>query len=744
MVKLILVSNRLPVSVRRTEDSLQLVGSSGGLSRALQTVVAARPTVWVGWPGPVTPAEAENPDFQRQLDTRGLVPVTLDRDEVRGFYNGYCNEVLWPLFHYLGDRIPLRNDYWEIYRRVNQRFAEAVLEQYNDGDTIWVHDYHLLLLPGLIRRTLPRARIGFFLHTPFPSFEVFRVIPQRIELVKGVLGADLVGFHTASYLREFSRAVVHLLGAEVDGERVLDEGRSVALGVFPVGVDTDRFDRLVRTPSVQAEVKKLRTGNECRIAVAVDRLDYTKGIPRRLLAFETLLEQHPEWRGRVQLVQVAIPSRGRVREYRRLRSRVDRLVGRINGRFGTPHWNPVVYLYRTVSDDTLVGLYRAADVMLVTPVRDGLNLVCKEFIACREDEDGVLVLSEFAGAAAELAEAIHVNPYDIGGTASAYHQALTMGREERATRMRALRERTTASALESWTVKFLTRLVHARRANRGSLEPSAPEVVASAVAQLARAPNLELLLDYDGTLVPFAATPDLARPDDPLRSLLRALAARPGTTVHVVTGRCRATIEAWLGDLPLHIHAEHGYWSRIPGQPWEHHPVPRPAWHAPAHRILREFTRNTPGSLIEEKTAGLAWHYRMVDPAFGQRPANELRVHLSDLFSNLPVEILAGQKVVELRAHGIDKGIVAGRVLGRMKPDTVVAAFGDDVTDEDLFRALPDPALTFHVGARPSLAGYRLPDVASVRTLLRHLLIGGESPPPASTGPHRRYVGSSP
>jgi trehalose 6-phosphate synthase/phosphatase len=743
MVKLILVSNRLPVSVRRFDDSLQLVPSSGGLSRALQTVVAARPTVWVGWPGQLTPAEADHPEFQHQLNSRGLVPVTLDREEVRGFYNGYCNEVLWPLFHYLGDRIPLRNTHWEFYRRVNQRFAEAVLEQYRDGDTIWVHDYHLLLLPGMIRRELPHARIGFFLHTPFPSFEVFRVLPQRAELVKAMLGADLVGFHTASYLREFSRAVVHLLGAEVDGERVLDEGRSVELGVFPVGVDTARFDRLARTPSVQAEVKKLRAGNECRIAVAVDRLDYTKGIPRRLLAFETLLEQYPEWRGRVQLVQVAIPSRGRVREYRRLRSRVDRLVGRINGRFGTPHWNPVIYLYRTVSDEILVGLYRAADIMLVTPVRDGLNLVCKEFIACREDEDGVLVLSEFAGAAAELAEAIQVNPYDIGGTASAYHQALTRDREERATRMRALRERTTLSALDTWTVKFLTRLVQARRANRGSLQPSVPAVVASAVTRLAGAPSLELLLDYDGTLVPFAPTPDLARPDEQVRSLLRALAARPGTTVHVVTGRCRSTIEAWLGDLPIHIHAEHGYWSRVPGEPWEHHPAPRPSWHEPAYRILREFTRNTPGSLIEEKTAGLAWHYRMVDPAFGQRPANELRVHLSDLFSNLPVQILSGQKVVELRSHGIDKGIVADRVLRRMRPDTLVAAFGDDATDEDLFRALPDPALTFHVGARPSLASHRLPDVAAVRGLLRRLLVGGESSPAASTVGNRGYAGSS-
>jgi trehalose 6-phosphate synthase/phosphatase len=552
---------------------------------------------------------------------------------------------------------------------------------------------------------------------------VFRILPFRERLLAGMLGANLVGFHTAAYMRHFAAACLRILGVAIDVDRMHWEDRLVRLGVFPMGVDAAEFARLADSAPVREQVEVLR-GNRREgplLLVGMDRLDYTKGIPRRLLAYEQLLRQHPDLRGRVRLVQVAVPSRTNVDRYQEFRSQVDTLIGRIHGQFATPSWVPVHYLYRGLPVEEVVALYRAADVMLVTPIRDGMNLVAKEFVASRTDDGGVLVLSEMAGASSELAEAVHVNPYDVPGSAEAYHRALTMPEDERQTRMRALRRRVFSYDVQRWAQAFLQRLADSGRITNHNRDPSPVAELRGLVDEARAAAFLVLFIDYDGTLVPFAPTPELARPDREALHLLERLAARPQTEVHVVSGRPRATLERWLGALPVTLHAEHGFWSRPPREAGRALEAPKQAWRDQVLAVLREYADRTPGSLVEEKPAGVAWHYRAADVEYGAAQANELRLHLTEILGNTPVETLVGEKVIELRAHGVNKARIVPGIVER-HPEAFFLAFGDDQTDEDLFAALPPTARTVHVGRGPTSAGLRVASVREVRAVLRGLI----------------------
>jgi trehalose 6-phosphate synthase/phosphatase len=681
--------------------------------------------LWIGWSG--APSDLD-PERQARLDQElaamRLVGVPLSTDLVTRFYEGFSNGVLWPLFHYLLEQIPLQVSDWDGYVEANQAFADVVVAQYRPGDMIWVHDYQLLLLPGMLRERLPAARIGFFLHIPFPSEELFRTLPSRDRLLQGVLGADLVGFHTPAYLRHFATSLIDILGHTVEIDRVQLPGREVRLGVFPMGVDARSFAELAADPAVEGEAQTIRGDGSVRILVGVDRLDYTKGIPRRLLAYERMLHTHPELRERVRLVQVAVPSRTNVGAYQDFRALVDGLVGRINGAFGTSRWVPVHYIFRGLSEPDLVALYRAADVMLVTPLRDGMNLVAKEFLASRIDGDGVLVLSEFAGAAWELPEALQVNPYDVDGAAEVYYRALTMPRAERRARLAPLRTRVQTFDVHRWVASFLEQLADVTPGGaRSGLTAGGAAARRALVQRLAETDSLLLLLDYDGTLVPFTPTPELARPDPEVLTLLRALAARPDTEVHLVSGRPQEVLQEWLGDLPIWLHAEHGFLSRSPEtRQWVAAAELVGSWREPVLAMLREITQRTPGSLVEVKAAALAWHYRMADPETGARRANELRLHLNQLLSNQPVEILAGNRVIEIRPYGVHKGRIVPALSPERQAATTIVAIGDDRTDEDLFNALPPEAITIRVGPGSTRARFRLDGVAGVRQLLRSLL----------------------
>src|ERR687897_535619 len=724
MNRVLIVANRLPVTVKATDGGVDVQRSAGGLATGLLRPHEQSGGLWIGWSGAPEELTAEQQsELDHQLAAMRLVAVPLTADQVTRYYENFSNGVLWPLFHYLLDQVPLHVRDWDAYAEVNERFADVVAEHYRDGDLIWIHDYQLLLLPDLLRKRLPDARIGFFLHIPFPSEELFRTLPERDRVLRGILGADLVGFHTPAYLRHFSASLTQL-GLTVEIDKVQLSDREVRLGVFPMGIDAEAFMTLANDPAVQEEARALRSDESVPLLVGVDRLDYTKGIPQRLLSFEKMLKTHPELRERVRLVQVAVPSRTGVEAYQEYRALVEGLVGRINGDFGTPRWVPVHYIFRSLSEQELVALYRAADVMLVTPLRDGMNLVAKEFVASRTDGDGVLVLSEFAGASWELPEAIQVNPYDVEAIGESYYRALSMDEEERRTRLAPLRNRVATYDVHHWASTFLHQLESVTLPEQ---ETPAPAGAAAArrelSARLRESEDLLALLDYDGTLVPYTATPELARPDPTLLELLGALAARPRTEIHVVSGRARETLEHWLGDLPIALHAEHGFWSRgVNGADWTPAADVTGAWREAALGILRDITARTPGSLIEVKSVALAWHYRMADREAGERRANELRLHLSQLLSNQPVEILAGHKVIEIRPYGIHKGRIVPPLSPQRLACTVVPAMGDDRTDEDLFAALPPEAITIRLGPGATQARFRVDGVPAARFLLYSLV----------------------
>jgi trehalose 6-phosphate synthase/phosphatase len=725
MARLLLVSNRLPLTVRASNGNVGVAPSAGGLVAGLRGPHERSAGSWIGWPGDVSQlTEAQRLRLDRELADLRCVPVYLSPEEVSRYYDGFSNAVLWPLFHYLLDRIPPTSQDWDAYRAVNEKFAEATARAWRPGDVVWVHDYQLVLVPHLVRQRVPHARIGFFLHIPFPASEVLRILPWREQVLEGMLGADLVGFHTHTYRSHFSSSVLRILGISTRGDDIYLDGRQIRLGVFPIGVDARAFGDLADDPQVRREADAIREENRGqKILLGIDRLDYTKGIPWRLLAFERLLEREPRWRGKVHLMQIAVPSRDNVPSYQEFRRQVDELVGRIDGSFSTVDWIPIHYVHRSLEMRHVVALYRAADVMLVTPLRDGMNLVAKEFVTCRTDEDGVLVLSELAGAAAEMGEALQVNPYDIEGMAQAFDTALTMPDEERRLRMRSLRQRIAARDVHHWAQSFVEALGSAAPAVPSQVVLSSMDDLEALAARLRSADHLLLLLDYDGTLVPFARAPELAAPDRELRDLLAALAAKPGTRVHVVSGRRRDTLERWLGDLPVGLHAEHGYWSRASrGEPWTGTDA-SVAWMPGVRRILDEATAGTPGALVEPKTAGLAWHWRMADPELGGERAEELWRRLEVAVTGEPVELVRGEKVIEVRPRGVNKGNVVRRVLeGLRGVPTTIAAMGDDVTDEDLFRALPEGAIAISVGFRPSSARYRVARPRAARALLASLV----------------------
>ncbi len=734
MARVLLVSNRLPITTKVEHHRLVTSPSSGGLATGLRHVQDGEGTLWIGWPGDTSRMSAEmRAKLQAALAEMHCAPVPLTPFEVTHFYDGFSNAVLWPLFHYLLDRIPVHTKDWEVYQRVNERFAEAVVAHHRPGDLIWVHDYQLALVPSLLRRKLPNARIGYFLHIPFPATEIFRTLPWREAILDGILGADLVGFHTRGYRRHFANAVERILELQLDEEEHVHVGdRRVDLGVFPMGVDIERLRKLVDDPSVQAEVDHLKEEAAGRsVRVGVDRLDYTKGMRRRLLAFERLLETTPQIRGKVRLVQVAVPSRDKVASYQAYRREVHETVGRINGAYGTLEWVPIHYVHRPLSEHELVALYRAASVMLVTPLRDGMNLVAKEFVACRTDDDGVLLLSEFAGAAAEMGEALLINPYDVEAMALAYRRAIDMSVEERRFRMRALRARVETNDVHHWSKSYidaLTQTATVELAHPAETSHAAIEALGMSLNQRGR---LLFLLDYDGTLIPFAPAPDLATPDAALLDLLRSLAHHPGFEVHIVSGRRRETLERWLGELPVGLHAEHGFWSRAlppPKMGGQIAPVWTAAreldvpWKIELRNILERFTLSTPGALIEEKTASLAWHYRMAEPELAAARAREVRGAVGAFVRGLPLEIIEGDKVIEVRLRGIDKGVVAAAIVAGASPGTTVIAMGDDFTDVDLFRALPKDAVTIAVGSHPVGAQYRVDSPRAARAFLASLV----------------------
>lgn len=457
MSRLLIATSRLPVAIEIQRNHVAVNPVTEGLAASLRQMSVGRETLWFGWPGNLTRVPPElRGEMERHLAALGAVPMYMSPGEADRYLNEFCTGVLWPVFHYLVDQLPHRMQHWEVYQRTNERFAALIASRYAPGDQIWIHGLHLMLLPRLLRQKLPGARIGFFLHMPFPPAEVFCFLPWAPLLLQGVLGADLIGFQIPSYLEHFRDALRTVPGCRVEGERASIEGRAVRLGAFPIGVDARVLSALAEYPSVASEAAEIRrSAGAQHLLLGIDPLHQSMGLVRRLMALEDLLAQEPGLRGKLRLIQVVTTSRdGRVA----LRRQIDEAVGRVNSAFGGPDWTPVIHMYDAPSMRREVALYRAADVLLATPLRDGMNMTSKEFVASRTDEDGVLVLSRFAGAAQELTEALQVNPYDVEGTASSIRAAIQMPAAERQARMQALREKVMRRDIQSWVSDFLAQL----------------------------------------------------------------------------------------------------------------------------------------------------------------------------------------------------------------------------------------------------------------------------------------------
>ena len=725
MPRTLIVSNRLPTKVQRTDTELTFQPSEGGLATGLGSIYKQGDNVWIGWPGLFVQDAAEEDYIRQELRADNMAPVFLTEAEIRDYYEGFCNSTLWPTFHYFSEFATYEPAHWAAYVAVNEKFCAAVLALAGPDDTIWVHDYQLLLLPEMLRRARPEASIGFFLHIPFPSHELMRVLPWRNELLRGMLGADLIGFHTFGYMRHFLSSVAHALGLPAQNGRIETANRSVRVDAFPMGIDYERYAEAAASDEAKAHEARYREAlRDTRVILSIDRLDYTKGIAQRLRAFDLLLQRYPEWRGQVSLIMLVVPSRDQVPQYASLKEEIDELTGRINAQYRTIDWNPILYFYRSLPLEELAALFRIAEVALVTPMRDGMNLVAKEYVASRLDQRGVLILSERAGAARELSDAIIINPTDMNQLTEAMHDALVMPEDEQTSRMSAMQALVKRYNVFAWTRLFLNQLAYTKmKQHTLATEMLTKEATTHLLTDYHAAAERMLLLDYDGTLMPFHNNPQRAEPGQELRLLLRALTDLPRTRVVIISGRDRHTLEKWLGHLPVDFIAEHGVWLRPAGGEWELFQALRNDWMRELRPVLELYVARTAGSFIEEKDYSLVWHYRRADADLGEVRARELLSHLSFMTANTELQVMEGNKVLEIKAAGINKGNAAARWLAKYPADFVLA-LGDDRTDEDTFRALPPAAYTVRVGTDArSLARFHIAGPPEVRQLLRRLLV---------------------
>lgn len=723
--KLIVASVRLPVSVKRSADDWIVEHSPGGLATALRVVAEKQPFLWIGWPGTEVPDEEHEAVSSTLAEHARAVPVFLSHGEKCGFYDELANRALWPLFHNMPGSKTFEIGHWRMYQAMNQRFADIICAHARPGDTIWVHDYQLMLVPQMLRERGLECAIGFFLHIPFPGSETYRTLPVREDILRGILGADLIGFHTYEYVSHFRNACLRVLGLESEPESIILPTHNARMGVLPIGIEPDEIERLSHSDEANEQYWSMRALYRGRkVIIGVDRLDYTKGLPQKLLAFEQLLHDHPELREEVVLIQVASPSRTRVLEYQSLQREIDELAGRINGRYGSLSSTPLVYVNQHMSRATLTALYRMADVALVTPLRDGMNMVCMEYIAARRETPGILILSEFAGAASCLSGARLVNPYNPSHMASVLAQALKDGPSEREfAHMQQFVQQNTSLV---WADRFLARLGQSHGDQRKQVLTLELEHLSTA----AKAKRPLVFLDYDGTLAPLTLIPAEALPSQRLLSILAHLAEM--ATVYVVSGRPAMTLDQWLGGLPIGMICEHGLAIKKPRGSWTEVP------HLDATNTLkdivepvfRDFTERTPGTTIEHKAASIAWHYRGADPKFGTFRAKELRTLLENLLSGQPYTVLAGSRVLEVRHVQMSKGRAVAELLEQHADSDFVFCAGDDRTDEEMFEAVlrstrmssAIPSVVVHVGGMTTVAPYVVKSPAEILAHLEALL----------------------
>jgi trehalose 6-phosphate synthase/phosphatase len=722
MKKIILISNRLPVNISKKKNSFDAKPSIGGLATGLKSVYEKRNSIWLGWSGltaeEVT-AEQKSQIADNVCKNYKCIPLFLPQADMQLYYFGFSNNTIWPLFHYFTDQTDFNHETWHAYKKVNRLFFKGAKDLIKPGDDIWIHDYQLMLLPRMIKDRFPDNRVGFFLHIPFPSFEVFRLLPWRDEILQGLLGADLIGFHTYDYVRHFLSSVRRLLGLEHNLGSITLKNRIIKSDVFPMGVDYKKYAEAYTKKVVKSEIEEMQKKvGQRRVILSIDRLDYTKGIPQRLKAFDAFLNTYPNYKEKISLLLIVAPSRTKVSLYKKLKREVDELVSNINSKHATMGWMPIWYFFRSFPFNKLIALYKMADILMVTPLRDGMNLIAKEYLASKSDNKGVLIISETAGAARELGEALIVNANNIEQIAAAIKAALELPVEDIVERNIIMKQRLQRYDIEYWSKDFLDKLeqtqeqqeqLKAKRLN--------PFLVKSILKKYKKAQRRLLLLDYDGTLRSFEVTPKKAVPDKELLVLLSSLAKNESNELVIVSGRDKATLDAWFREVPGGLVAGHGIWFKEHGADWQLQEVLDNSWKEVIRPLLEIFTDRTPGSMVEEKTHSLAWHYRKSEPELAAIRVSELKDALLNLTDNYNLGFMNGHKVIEIKDMNINKGVAVSRWMMKQDWDFVFAA-GDDNTDEDMFAILPETAVTIRVGYDISNAHYMADSVDEIRELL--------------------------
>ena len=721
-MKIVIIANRLPVKIERSDEGFTIERSEGGLATGLGSLETEAEKYWVGWPGIHTDDETERLQITEKLHELKFHPVFLSNEQISNYYEGYSNSTIWPLCHYFFSYIEYKAEYWAAYREVNALFSRESLPFIENDDIVWIQDYQLMLLPKLIRDKKPATSIGYFHHIPFPSYELFRVLPEREEVLEGLLGADLIGFHTHDYMRHFISAIYRVLNLNCNLDEITLKERIVHVDAFPMGINYEQYHEAPALPVVREKSAMLREKlSDKQVILSVDRLDYSKGILHRLEGYAQFLENNPEYHEQVSLAMIVVPSRDNVEMYAELKAKIDQAIGEINGRYARLDWSPIFYFYRSFSFEELIAMYDIADIALVTPLRDGMNLVAKEYLAAKRDQPGVLILSEMAGASIELQDALIINPNDKDEIEKAILQALTMPLEEKRERMSRMQKRIASRTVKRWANDFVKELRSIKEQNKEILQKVVGKRQLTQIkSAYDEASSRLILLDYDGTLSPFVRKPEDAIPSEQLLELIRRMSADKHNKVVINSGRNHQILDKWFAGLPIDFAAEHGVFYKDDGV-WHRNIMEEIEWDEEILDIIHHTIDKTPRSHLEQKDAALVWHYRNVDVWLAELRAQQLINALIGPCARLNLQIVPGNKIVEIKPPDYNKG---SEVIRRLEKDTYdfVLAIGDDTTDEDMFRALPTDGISIKVGSFSPAAKYRIPLQSSVIPFLSKLI----------------------
>lgn len=720
VMRLVIISNRLPIKAQRKNNQYSFSKSEGGMATGLDSLELPYEKIWIGWPGVDVKYEEDKQFISQKMRELNYYPVFLTKKQVKEFYEGYCNSKLWPLCHYFYVLVKHENDHWAAYQEVNSLFCQKACEIIHKDDIVWIQDYHLMLLPQMIREQKEDVNIGYFHHIPFPSYELFRVLPERAEILKGLLGCDLIGFHTHEYMRHFISASERVLDLSYNLDEVLVDNREVHVDTYPMGINYKKFNDAILNQTVKGLVSELKSNYSAqKLILSVDRLDYSKGIINRLKGFSGFLKNNPQYHGKVTLMMIIVPSRDNVESYAELKTKVDQTIGAINGQYSRIDWIPVNYFYKSFSFEELVAMYYVADIALVTPLRDGMNLVAKEYVASKRDIPGVLVLSEMAGASIELMDAITINPNEQKEIEGSILKALEMPFSEQIKRLKRMQAVLSKQTVDKWAGDFIDELMSIRvknvELNKKLLHPEKELIIKKRYEE---SQSRLILLDYDGTLAAFKPRPEEAYPDEALLDLLSWLSGDRKNTVVISSGRDHNTLEEWFGNLNIGLAAEHGAFYKE-NDVW-HENDHKDTWNEETMNIFQKVTDKTPRSQLEVKETALVWHYRKVDPWLASIRSQQLINALIAPCTRHNLHIIKGNKIIEVKYPDCTKGSEVKRLLS-IKSYDFIMAMGDDTTDEDMFNALPENSIAIKIGNSSEAADYNLIRQSDTISFLKRL-----------------------